>query len=136
MALTSASVSRASIRSRAADDTGERLAHHATPGGNYDEQEGAVQLREQAARFLAWVTEVLDPQQEVLLDGSQLAGEAAVRHTVFACVRSSGSCRALIFRHGLFASAGAGIVTCRVRRARHRKAQCTPTAAACHRCAK
>ena len=42
---------------RAADDTGERLAHHATPGRDDDEQERAVQLREQAPPFLAGIIE-------------------------------------------------------------------------------
>ena len=50
---------------RAADDAGERLAHHATPGGDYDEQEGAVQLEEQAPPFLAGIFEILDSQQDV-----------------------------------------------------------------------
>src|SRR6476646_9612598 len=63
---------------RAADDTGERLAHHTAAGRDDHEQERAVQLSEQAPPFLARIIKILNPLHDALLYCSQYVGDDAV----------------------------------------------------------
>ena len=61
-----------------ADGAGKRLAHHAPAGGHDHEEERAQQLGEQTSSLLAWVVEIADAFDDVLL----VAGDRAerVRH--------------------------------------------------------